>query len=73
MNAHNPDPLLTEKEAADYLGYAAKTLAGWRYRGGGPVFVRASRTSVRYRTSDLEAWIGDRRRLSTSDVGDAGR
>lgn len=65
----NPDPLLTETEAAKYLGYRPRTLAGWRYRGGGPVFVSTSKTSVRYRLSDLEAWIASRRRRSTSDCG----
>lgn len=65
----NPDPLLSELEAAQYLGYKPRTLAGWRYRGGGPVFVSTSKTSVRYRLSDLEAWIASRRRRSTSDPG----
>jgi hypothetical protein len=65
----NPDPLLTETEAAKYLGYQHRTLAGWRYRGGGPVFIATSKTSVRYRLSDLEAWIAARRRRSTSDPG----
>ena len=48
MTTVNPDPLLTEKEAATYLGYSGRTLAGWRYKGGGPVFVSVSRR-VRYR------------------------
>lgn len=65
----NPDPLLTEVEAAKYLGYRPRTLAGWRYRGGGPVFIAGNKTSVRYRLSDLEAWITSRRRRSTSDHG----
>lgn len=73
MTLTNPDPMLTEKEAARYLGYSPKTLAGWRYKGGGPVFIRASATSVRYRTSDLEAWIEQRRRNSTADPGDWSR
>lgn len=72
MSVANPDPLLTEKEAARYLGYSPKALAGWRYKGGGPVFVRVSATSVRYRVSDLETWIAERRRRSTSDQGDEG-
>jgi predicted DNA-binding transcriptional regulator AlpA len=68
----NPDPLLTEAEAARYIGYKPRTLAGWRYRGGGPVYVATSKTSVRYRLSDLEAWIASRRRRSTSDFGAGG-
>lgn len=69
MSVKNDDPLLNETEAAKYLGYQPRTLAGWRFKGGGPVFVRTSRTSVRYRRSDLEAWIAARRRRSTSDPG----
>lgn len=65
----NLDPMLTETQAAAYLGYQPRTLAAWRYKGGGPVFVCVSRTSIRYRRSDLEAWIEERRRRSTSDPG----
>lgn len=72
MSTVNPDPLLTEKAAATYLGYSSRTLAGWRYKGGGPVFVSVSRTSVRYRVSDLEGWIKAQRRRSTSDRGEEG-
>lgn len=69
MTSVNDDPLLTEKDAAKYLNYAPRTLAGWRHRGGGPRYISVSRTSVRYRQSDLEAWIAARRQRSTSDLG----
>jgi predicted DNA-binding transcriptional regulator AlpA len=71
MSVKNPDPLLTEAQAGSYIGYSQRTLAGWRYKGGGPVYIRVSATSVRYRLSDLEAWIAERRRRSTSDFGPA--
>jgi predicted DNA-binding transcriptional regulator AlpA len=61
--------LLTETEAAKILGFSVRTLQGWRYRGGGPRFVRISRTCVRYRRQDLEAWIEECLRVSTSDDG----
>ncbi len=52
----DPDVLLTEYQAATLLGHPVRTLQAWRYRGGGPRFVKASR-SIRYRRRDLVAWI----------------
>jgi predicted DNA-binding transcriptional regulator AlpA len=73
MKDLNPDPLLTEAEAAAYVSYRPRTLASWRRTGRGPRFVAVSKTSVRYRRSDLDAWIKSRVRLSTSDDGEADR
>jgi predicted DNA-binding transcriptional regulator AlpA len=64
--------LLTERQAADALGFTPRTLAEWRYRGGGPPFVRVSARAVRYRPDDLDAWARERLRTSTSDPGPAG-
>ena len=52
--------LLTRKEAAEYLGVKVQTLAAWAVTGryGLPV-VKVGR-SVRYRRSDLEAWLSAR-------------
>ena len=61
--------LMNEKEAAELLGFAVRTLQTWRSRGGGPPFIRVSSRCVRYRREDLLAWIAERRRLSTSDPG----
>lgn len=72
METVNSAPLLTTRQAAEYLAYEVRTLESWRLRGGGPVFVRVSAKSVRYRLSDLEAWIEERLRKSTSDTGDGG-
>jgi hypothetical protein len=52
----NPDPLLTEVQAADFLGLSIRTLQAWRTKVCGPAFVRAGR-AVRYRRSDLMRWI----------------
>jgi len=62
-------PLLTTPAAARVLGHSPRSLESWRYRGGGPRFVRVSARSVRYRLADLEAWIEERLRVSTSDNG----
>lgn len=64
------DPLLlTEQEAGQILGFSPRTLQKWRVSGGGPAFVRVSSRCVRYRMEDLERWIADRVRMSTSDDG----
>lgn len=65
------DALLSEKQAADFLGFKVKTLQKWRITGEGPLFVKHSRRSVRYRRRDLIAWTEDRLRRSTSDTGEA--
>lgn len=52
--------LLNEKEAAEFLGYTARALQNWRFRGGGPRFVKVSSRSVRYRRCDLIEWAEER-------------
>lgn len=52
----NPDGLLTEAQAADFLNLSIRTLQAWRVRGGGPLFVRLGR-SVRYRRADIQSWL----------------
>ncbi len=66
MNEH--DHLRTPQQAADHLGLTVRFLEGRRYRGGGPPFVRISKTRCRYRMADLDDWISERVRTSTSDV-----
>jgi hypothetical protein len=44
---------LNEKQAAEYLGMAAKTLARWRGSRRGPTFTKLG-GSVRYKIPDLE-------------------
>lgn len=50
------DGLLTEPQAADFLNLSVRTLQAWRIKLAGPDFVRAGR-AIRYRRSDLVAWI----------------
>ena len=65
-----PEKLLTEKQAARYLQLSPRSLAGWRFRSSdGLPFVKISATCVRYRQSDLDAFIEARVRTSTSDPG----
>jgi excisionase family DNA binding protein len=60
--------LLTQSDAAKLLRLSERTLERLRLQGGGPVYVKAGR-SVRYRESDLEAWIAARVVSSTSQIG----
>jgi len=59
-------PLLTPLEAAERLGVKAQVLERWRGIGGGPVFVKLSSKSVRYRQEDLDAFVEMNRRHSTA-------
>ena len=51
-------------EAGVYLGGASKpipyqTLANWRTAGNGPKFARLNGRMIRYRRSDLDAWLSE--------------
>jgi len=61
---HNPDPLLSRKEAADYLHVSVKFLEKHALCGDGPPFIKVGRLA-RYRQSDLEAYIQHRRCSNT--------
>lgn len=58
IKATNNDPLLTPQEAAAYLGVAEQSLANWRTTGRYQLtFVRVGTRMIRYRKSDLDAFI----------------
>jgi len=59
-------PLLTQRQAAEMLALSERTLERFRVTGSGPKFVRCGR-SIRYRLSDVEAWIASRVVGSTSE------
>lgn len=67
MNLHIPSNLSAE-QAANFLGLAKSTLSKMRLSGGGPAFIKMGRR-VAYRPEDLEKWINENRRKSTSDLG----
>jgi predicted DNA-binding transcriptional regulator AlpA len=50
------DELYNTETAAAFLGKPPTTLRQWRYRGVGPAYIHIER-SVRYRRSDLDAWL----------------
>jgi hypothetical protein len=60
-------PLLTVHETAAILRCSVSCLNKWRSLGQGPVFVRVG-AAIRYRASDLAAYVADRTRISTSEA-----
>lgn len=61
--------LLTTEQTAWVLGLKKRTLERWRIEGCGPKYLRLSARCIRYRQSDLDAWLDGRVRRSTSDPG----
>lgn len=64
----SPSLRLSVEAAAHYTGISASTLNKLRVFGGGPVFLKLGRRVV-YDPTDLDAWLAERRRRSTSDAG----
>lgn len=60
---------LRTPEAAVYVGLSASTLEKLRLTGLGPPYYKAGRRICVYEARDLDQWLAERRRLSTSDVG----
>lgn len=48
---------LTDKEVAAALKLETDTLKRWRWAGKGPKFYKVGGTAVRYKVSDLEAFV----------------
>ena len=70
MAALSPMPqarVLRTPAAAEYVGLSDSTLEKFRLTGEGPQFVRIGVRAVGYRIEDLEAWLAERVRHSTSE------
>ena len=65
--------LLKEGEVEQRFGIKVRSLRNWRHRGAGPRFVRLSPRMVRYRVSDIRAFIEARLARNTADITDAER
>lgn len=61
--AGNPG-LLTEQQAAEFIGVSPGTLSVWRSTGRYCLPFLKIGHKVRYRLSDLEAWIKSRERTN---------
>lgn len=57
MQTETKDQLVLPQTVADYLGTTTGNLAQMRYRGTGPKFVKLGHRAIRYRWSDVEAWV----------------
>lgn len=60
--------LLNVPEAAEYLRMAPQTLAKMRCEGTSPPFIKLGRR-VLYDLAEIDQWLDQRRRRSTSDPG----
>lgn len=67
-NLTNPAALLTPAQASVMLGVAVQTLAKWRHEGRGPRYLKMCRL-IRYRRDELERWLSELERASTSEYG----
>jgi excisionase family DNA binding protein len=56
---------LSPEEAAAYLSVTSKFLAHLRSYGGSPLYSKIGSRSIRYRRSDLDAWMAEKARTST--------
>jgi hypothetical protein len=63
--------LLTELQVQDQFGIRVGTLRQWRFKGGGPPFLKIGR-SCRYTAEDIVDFLQSHYRRSTSDPGPAG-
>ena len=60
--------LMTRKEVAAYLGVQPGTLARWKWAGAdAPPCIKIGK-SVRYRQSDVEAWLWKRAGVSEAAI-----
>jgi len=63
--------ILRQKDAAEYIALKESTLEKLRCSGGGPRFVKLGARAIGYDIADLDLWIEERKRGSTSDTGRA--
>lgn len=64
------DKLMTQREVKEITGLADSTLEQWRLKGKGPKFIKLGRL-VRYRTSDVQAYISGLRGFASTTEADA--
>ena len=60
--------LLPQPALAQLLSVSERTLERWRLEGVGPAYIKAGRR-VLYRREDVECWLDDASRRSTSEIG----
>lgn len=65
--------LKSARDAAKALGVEVKTLANWRWRGVGPVFIKLPTGAVRYDGETLTAYAAKNTFQSTTEAQAARR
>ncbi|HMS75080.1 helix-turn-helix domain-containing protein [Gordonia sp. (in: high G+C Gram-positive bacteria)] len=55
--APDPNQLLTEEQFADLSGFGLEAVRRWRKAGTGPKHLLISSRWIRYRRSDVDAWM----------------
>lgn len=51
------EKIMTEAEAANFLGMTPRFLQSRRYKQNGPRYIRISDRCIKYRLTDLLAWL----------------
>ena len=62
-----PSTMLTPAQLSAQLGLTTGALAQMRYLGRGPTFLKLSARAVRYRQTDVDAWVAAAERTRTDD------
>jgi hypothetical protein len=64
---NSDETLLDTIEAGRFLDVLPRVLEAWRYRHVGPAYIKYNRSRVRYRKSDLVAWLEKRTVVAADD------
>lgn len=56
--------IMTEREAAEYVGQSPNTLRQWRSDSRGPVYLK-DRRGIRYDRKDLDTWLATNRTFTS--------
>jgi predicted DNA-binding transcriptional regulator AlpA len=67
---YKQNKMLNASAAAEYCGSSASTFAKLRLYGGGPAYLKLGRRVV-YDPADLDRWLAEHRRASTSECAQA--
>lgn len=65
MDYCNPELLINEDKAANFLGISKRTLQGYRWKGGGPLFLSLGKKAIRYKIADLILWRKERKNTTS--------
>lgn len=61
VTAYEAEEFLTDQELAYLLAVSTRTILRWRRNGSGPSYCRVGPRCVRYRRTDLDAWMAANR------------